>query len=509
MASAQEKLAAALGDLKDLQAEGARVFQSEQFSRTSRERLLEAGFLQDVIRGWVVSADPTARPGDTTAWFSSFWEFCGRYCESRFGRDWCLTPEQSLLVHAERMAVPRQVTVSSSGANNKRVELAYGTSLFALKGAMPASDDLLVRYGLRMYSREAALVHATVTFFEKNPLDAQVILKGFRDPSGLLVRLLDGGRTTIAGRLAGAFRRIGNAGVADEIISAMRAAGHHVRESDPFDTDVATAAGRRTARSPLVERLHTLWATSRDSVLRELALAPRTTDVPTRLSQIDDLYRLDAYHSLSIEGYDVTPELVERVASGAWDPSHTAADRENRNALAARGYWQAFQAVRASIERLLADGRLEGLRLAHRDWYRQLFAPAVAVGLMKASQLAGYRTAPVFLRGSRHLPPRWEVVRDDAMPALFDLIEAEESAAVRAVLGHWLFGYIHPFPDGNGRVARFLMNALLVHGGYPWTVIRVEDRSQYLACLESASVDADVRPFAAFIAKQVKRARKR
>jgi Fic family protein len=45
---------------------------------------------------------------------------------------------------------------------------------------------------------------------------------------------------------------------------------------------------------------------------------------------------------------------------------------------------------------------------------------------------------------------------------LFDLIEAESEPSVRAVLGHWLFGYIHPYPDGNGRIARFLMNVLLV-----------------------------------------------
>ena len=41
------------------------------------------------------------------------------------------------------------------------------------------------------------------------------------------------------------------------------------------------------------------------------------------------------------------------------------------------------------------------------------------------------------------------------MPALFDLLEDETEPSVRAVLGHWLVGYIHPYPDGNGRIARF------------------------------------------------------
>jgi Fic family protein len=91
------------------------------------------------------------------------------------------------------------------------------------------------------------------------------------------------------------------------------------------------------------------------------------------------------------------------------------------------------------------------------------------------------------------------------MPALFELLDSETSPAVRAVLGHWLFGYIHPYPDGNGRVARFLMNAMLASGGYPWTVVRLEDRTTYLSALDAASVDANIRPFATFIAQSMKR----
>ncbi len=90
------------------------------------------------------------------------------------------------------------------------------------------------------------------------------------------------------------------------------------------------------------------------------------------------------------------------------------------------------------------------------------------------------------------------------MPALFNLIEAEPEPSVRGVLGHWLFGYIHPYPDGNGRMARLLMNVLLASGGYPWTVVRVEDRAEYLKALDRASIEVDARPFANFIAKRVR-----
>jgi len=67
-----------------------------------------------------------------------------------------------------------------------------------------------------------------------------------------------------------------------------------------------------------------------------------------------------------------------------------------------------------------------------------------------------------------------------------------------------IFGYVHPYPDGNGRIARFLMNAALASGGYPWTVVLMKDRAVYLKALDRASIDMDIGPFAKLIAKRVK-----
>jgi Fic family protein len=89
------------------------------------------------------------------------------------------------------------------------------------------------------------------------------------------------------------------------------------------------------------------------------------------------------------------------------------------------------------------------------------------------------------------------------MPELIALLEDESSAAVRAVLGHFMFVFIHPYIDGNGRVGRFLMNTMLASGGYPWTVIHMEQRLEYMAALEAASSQGDIRPFVRLIAKSV------
>jgi DNA polymerase/3'-5' exonuclease PolX len=115
-------------------------------------------------------------------------------------------------------------------------------------------------------------------------------------------------------------------------------------------------------------------------------------DTDAYLKFVDEIYTSDAYHSLSIEGYRVTPELIERVRAGTWNPKENEADRKNRDALAARGYWQAFQKVKDAVAKIIGGADAAKLvREAHREWYRQMFQPCVAAGLIEAQALAGYR----------------------------------------------------------------------------------------------------------------------
>ncbi len=89
------------------------------------------------------------------------------------------------------------------------------------------------------------------------------------------------------------------------------------------------------------------------------------------------------------------------------------------------------------------------------------------------------------------------------MPAFFDLLREEPEPSVRIVLGHFMFVYIHPYVDGNGRMGRFLMNVMVAGDGYPWTVIPLEERDDYMAALERASVEQDIAPFAMFLGRLV------
>ena len=179
----------------------------------------------------------------------------------------------------------------------------------------------------------------------------------------------------------------------------MERVGHDVRESDPFEPARAFRTLPRT-RAPIVDRLHSLWESMRETVVAAFPTAPGLPkDTDAYLSSVDEMYRSDAYHSLSIEGYRVTLELIERVRTGDRDPDNRESDRRSRDALAARGYWQTFQLVRETVRAAITgDNPAVLVRAAHQDWYRELFQPSVAAGLIPASALAGYRNGPVFLR---------------------------------------------------------------------------------------------------------------
>src|SRR5436309_14359102 len=88
MPSPNEKLAESLDVLKALQQGNQRVFRSDDLSRVHRERLLENGFLQEVMKGRLISSSPDSPAGESTPWPASFWVFCARYRHARLGAQW-------------------------------------------------------------------------------------------------------------------------------------------------------------------------------------------------------------------------------------------------------------------------------------------------------------------------------------------------------------------------------------------------------------------------------------
>ena len=502
MAKPSQKLAESLERLKALQDSGIAAVRASQLSRTHRERLQKHGFLKEVMKGWYLPSSPFDERGEITVWYASFWEFCVSYLIERFGKDWCIAPEQSLSLHSGNRTVPTQLPIRSPRGGNKPTHLLHNTSIFDMRATMPEPKDTVELEGLRLYSPSAALVAVSAVYFRRQSNDARIALAMVTDASEILTHLLEGGNSVVAGRLAGAFRNIGRDHIADNIVKTMETAGYTVRESDPFETHLDfSLTGMET--SPYPGRIRLLWQTMRDGIIGNFPDSPdQPNDGNAYLKHVEDTYIADAYHSLSIEGYRVSPELIVRVRSGKWNPD-SEDDRNHRNAMAALGYYLAFQSVKEGIRDTLKNGN-PGMVVErdHGDWYRALFAPSVTAGILGVGDLAGFRNHQVFIRRSNHIPLPPAAVRA-TMPAFFELLQKESDPAVRVVLGHFVFVYIHPYMDGNGRMARFLMNVMLAGGGYPWTVVPVDRRDDYMTVLEHASVRHDIAPFCTFLGELV------
>lgn len=504
MATPGEKLAESLGMLKALQDREIIAINTSQLSRMHRERLLKNGFIREVIKGWYLAIPANEQQGDSTSWYASYWHFCAGYLADRYGDAYCISAEQSLKIHAGNRTVPQQLIIRSVKGPNGITSLSYNTTLFTMKSTLPATAEIQMIDGVRLLTLPSSLINCSPNMFIKNAIDVRTALTLIGDASEILGLLLDGGHTTIAGRLAGAFRNIGQNRIADDIIKTMQAADYNVRETDPFETATPIVLATRE-KSPYANRIRLMWHKMKVVIMKDCPIAPGPpTNYEKYMKLVEEIYVTDAYHSLSIERYRVTPKLIERVRSGTWDTEKNEEDKKQKDAMAARGYWLATQKVRESILKIL-NGENHGkvADIGHTEWYRELFAPSVTAGLLKASDLAGYRTNQVYISGSKHVPLNKDAVRY-AMPVLFELLEQEPEPFVRAVLGHFIFVFIHPYMDGNGRMGRFLMNVMLAAGGYPWTVIPVEERDTYMKSLEKASAEEDIEDFAKFITYLVK-----
>ncbi|MFI3261680.1 MAG: Fic family protein [Rikenellaceae bacterium] len=495
MATIQELLANSLTELQKIQnRDNSTVIKSNELSSTHLKRLINNGFLMPVIKGWYIISSPTVTQGDTTVWYASYWHFIKKYLTDRFENNWCLSAEQSLSIYSGSTIISPQIIIRSPKATNSKTDLIASTSIFALQANIPEKISNNNQYGLNLYPLEEAIIAASPAMYINDSLTMRTVLASVTNVDDILKILVDTGQTVRGGRVAGAFRNIGKGDFADEIISTLKRIGYDIREEDPFKEIISISPHK----SPYAIRIQLMWQDMREVVISNFNRKKSKLSPKEFLQNMEAQYKLDAYHSLSIEGYKVTDELIDKVNSGSWKPD--TEDANTKNALAARGYWQAFQEVKNSVSDILIK-KEDTAQVVKRDlqkWYSELFMPCIQAGIIKPSDIIGYRSNQVYIRNSMHTPLNPDALRD-AMESLFKLIAEEDDARVRAVLGHFIFTFIHPYMDGNGRTGRFLMNVMMASGGYDWLIIPVNRRNEYMTALEKASVERNILPFVAFL----------
>jgi len=202
----------------------------------------------------------------------------------------------------------------------------------------------------------------------------------------------------------------------------------------------------------------------------------------------EELRLLHTYHSNAIEGNTLSLQETKLVLGEGL----TIGGKSIREHLEATNNAEAFDLIEAIAKEKSEIDHITIQRI-HEVVTRGIEADA-----------RKNRVHNVRITGATKTPPDFSKVYhgiDDLIASLKDMEKREHPIKAATFLHHKLVE-IHPFADGNGRVARLLTNLYLMKDGYPPIVLRKEERGKYYHFLRIAD-EGNLGPFANFIAKSV------
>jgi Fic family protein len=204
-------------------------------------------------------------------------------------------------------------------------------------------------------------------------------------------------------------------------------------------------------------------------VIAELSAASATLGAalnPHTAANLADLVRImNTYYSNLIEGHDTRPRDIERALAGEFDR-----DKERRNLQLEAA---AHVRVQSELDKLSAENRLpepascDFIRWLHREFYAD--APDEMLRVRGKDreivmQPGAWRSlAEHDVHVGRHLPPSSDHVAHfmEYFERQYRFEPLKKGGRVVAIAAsHHRFNYIHPFPDGNGRVSRLMSHAM-------------------------------------------------
>lgn len=209
---------------------------------------------------------------------------------------------------------------------------------------------------------------------------------------------------------------------------------------------------------------------------------------------------MNCYYSNLIEGHNTRPREIERALAGDFD-----VDEKRRNLQIEAA---AHIRLQAEIDRMFADRELpepaspDFIRWLHREFYKDApIAMRTIAGEHARFEMepGAWRSIPAHdVMVGRHLPPSSGRV-SDFMAYFADRYRFEGLGAGARIMAiaaaHHRFNYIHPFPDGNGRVSRLMSHAMALKAGIGahglWSVSRglargLESRTDYKRMMDHA-----------------------
>lgn len=131
---------------------------------------------------------------------------------------------------------------------------------------------------------------------------------------------------------------------------------------------------------------------------------------------------------------------------------------------------------------------------------------AVILDKIRTQDAGFYRHIQVYISGTPHIPPNYKEVPNEMQKVIYELNSKEQGvkAIESASKVHHLTTWIHPFIDGNGRLARLLTNLRLIRAGFPPIIVEKKQRKSYYITLEKAD-QGNLGPLTKLIANQTEK----
>ena len=194
---------------------------------------------------------------------------------------------------------------------------------------------------------------------------------------------------------------------------------------------------------------------------------------PETLASLRNYYRVGlTWSSNALEGNSLTESETKVII----EDGLTVQGKPLHEVYEALGHAEAYDYIHAmSVDKELEITEI--LKL-HELFYKRI----------NPEQSGKFRKVKVFISGSRYSLPSPEKIEGLMNKFITWLKENENSMhpVLLAAEAHKRFVFIHPFVDGNGRVARLLMNLILIRHGYPVAIIPPILRAEYISLLEIA-----------------------
>ena len=150
------------------------------------------------------------------------------------------------------------------------------------------------------------------------------------------------------------------------------------------------------------------------------------------------------------------------------------------------------------------DGFLYGVALATKnDVFTENDLKDIHEKIVNGFSNGGlYRNVDISIKGSNHTPPSFIKVYD-RMSKYFDTINSDDlDVYYKIAFSHLQLMKIHPFLDGNGRLARVVLNCMLLHYSLKPIIIEHDKKDAYFDMLEEFKVNKNIEPFIEFIKSQ-------